>query len=164
MNILQVFRNEFLHKLGTDHIAVDRNGVPIARASDRASIKKAAPDAAAYFSGPDFEAAAAVQPTEIPVEAPEPIVSETTPADVATVPPAPTPDDAPPDPNLPTTPYPGDLAADPMTIKPSDEQSQTTNQDGPTTEQPSQDNDHVEPGAEEFPEPAVAADDPAKLN
>lgn len=154
MNILQVFRNEFLHKLGTDHIAVDRNGVPIARAADRASIEKAAPDAAAYFSGPDFAVAnntppagavlttgvAVVQPTEIPVEAPEPIVSETTPADATTDLPVPALDDS----------TRAEITDD--TVLP----------DGPATEQPSQDNDHIEPGAEEFPEPAVAADDPAQ--
>lgn len=155
MNILEVFKNEFLHKLGLDHIAVDANGVPIARASDRASVERAAPNAAAYFSGADFAApeAPAVAETTKPVEyfpAPPPELAAPVVAPVvapspvdAVIPPAPPQDndhiepgseqfpepvaaDAPPDPNLPTTPYP-ELSG-PAAIVPSDEQSQTANQ------------------------------------
>src|ERR1035437_144231 len=49
-----VTHNEFLTNLGTDHVAVDERGVPIARASDRATLTRAAPGAAASFSGEDF--------------------------------------------------------------------------------------------------------------
>lgn len=165
MRILDVIRNEFLHAIGTDHIAVDHAGTPIARAADRAAVVQAAPDAAAYFSGADFEPAKAApapvagvrdwatgKPTddepgwvsaatarsapvaEVPATAPEPVAAATTPVDATVAPPAPVLDNAPTEPA-----------------------------DAPT-EQPPQDNDHVEPGAEEFPEPTVPAADPAKLN
>lgn len=134
MRILDVIRNEFLHAIGTDHIAVDHAGVPIARAADRASVEHAAPNAAAYFSGADFEEAAPAPVVEVPATAPVPVVAETTQVDATTAPPAPVLDDAP---------------AEPVVAP---------------AEQPPQDNDHVEPGAEEFPEPTVPAADPGKLN
>lgn len=118
MNILDVIRNEFLHAIGTDHIAVDHAGTPIARAADRASVEHAAPDAAAYFSGADFEEAAPapavgdrdwatglptdVEPAwvsaaiarsapvaEVPATAPAPVVAEIPQVDATTAPPAP---------------------------------------------------------------------------
>lgn len=58
MNVLEVIRNEFLHNLGEDHIAVDHTGTPIARASTHEAVKQAAPTAAAYFSGAEIAAAA----------------------------------------------------------------------------------------------------------
>lgn len=54
MNPLQVIRNEFLHLLGNDHVAVDASGTPIARAGSLDAVKQAAPDATAYFTGKDF--------------------------------------------------------------------------------------------------------------
>lgn len=67
MNILEVIRNEFLHDLKGDHIAVDARGTPIARAADRAAVERAAPNATAYFSGADFAE-----------KTPEPVVMHTT--------------------------------------------------------------------------------------
>lgn len=58
-----VLKNEFLTNLGTDHIAVDERGVPIARASDRAALTRAAPGAAAYFSSEDFDPVSVFIPT-----------------------------------------------------------------------------------------------------
>lgn len=132
MNIHDVFKNDFLHNLGTDHIAVDHSGTPIARATDRTAVERAAPDAAAYFSGADFDAA------EQPVEALEPVLA----------------------PEPPVVAPEADFVA-PEAVKPNDEQSQTANQlpDGPEIEQPPQDNDHIAPGAEEFPEPVVPAEE-----
>ncbi len=65
-----VFKNEFLHDLKTDHIAVDERGVPIARATDRASLTRAAPGAAAYFSADDLKDILPIPstpPSKIPV-------------------------------------------------------------------------------------------------
>jgi len=55
MKPADVIRNEFLTNLKTDFIAVDHRSVPISRASDLPSVQKAAPDAAAYFTGADFD-------------------------------------------------------------------------------------------------------------
>lgn len=73
MNPLQVIRNEFFHRLGADHIAVDQTGTPIARAGDRASVEKAAPGAAAYFSATDFTDLTPTPPTPVETTFPEPI-------------------------------------------------------------------------------------------
>ena len=66
MNPLQVIRNEFFHKLGNDHIAVDQSGTPIARSTTRASVEQAAPNAAGYFSAADFPDLAAPKPPATP--------------------------------------------------------------------------------------------------
>lgn len=55
MKPADVFKNEFLTDLKTDYIAVAANGTPIARSTDLASVKRAAPDATAYFTGADFD-------------------------------------------------------------------------------------------------------------
>lgn len=140
MNILEVFKNEFLHKLGLDHIAVDANGVPIARASDRASVEKAAPNAAAYFSGADFtvpELPAAAETTKtveyFPAPPPELVAPE---APVVAGNPV---SDAPEAPVVvPSAPFISAFTidsvssstgfVDPTTVVPNDERSQTANQ------------------------------------
>lgn len=125
MNILEVFRNEYLHLLGLDHIAVDANGVPIARASDRASVERAAPNAAAYFSGADFAAAAGA---------------------LAAADPAP------------------GIVPGPVSVEPTDILPDPVGTDAPaivaTPEPPPQDNDHIEPGTELFPEAPAETETP----
>lgn len=73
MNPLQVIRNEFFHLLGTDHIAVDQSGTPIARSTTRASVEQAAPNAAAYFSATDFVDLTPATPAPVEVTFPEPV-------------------------------------------------------------------------------------------
>lgn len=144
MNILKVIRNEYFHLLGDDHIAVDANGVPIARAADRAAVERAAPHAAAYFSGADFAETGTTH-----VEAPVPVTTGV--AAVTSTPIISTP--------------PEFFPASADTIGSTD--SATAPTPYPTyvpAGQPPQDNEPVEPGAEEFPEPTVPATDPAKLN
>lgn len=131
MNILRVIRNEFFHLLGTDHIAVDANGVPIARATDRAAVERAAPHAAAYFSGADFE------PPEKPVAEPL-LVSPDIAANISDPMGGHTKEDLEParKPGLGGGVPPGwvpgtDMLTNPAAetaVKPSDEQVQTTNQ------------------------------------
>lgn len=145
MNILEVIRNEFLHDLKGDHIAVDARGTPIARAADRAAVERAAPNAAAYFSGADFGETDATR-----VEVTVPVttgVAAVTPTPIISTPPEffPAPADtigATDSATAPPEPYPTYVPAS----------------------QPPQDNEPVEPDAEQFPEPTVPATDPAKLN
>lgn len=164
MNILKVIRNEYFHLLGDDHIAVDANGVPIARAADRAAVERAAPNAAAYFSGVDFAAPAdntytiieppIVQPG-VPVSVPVSIPVQTFTASGTYTPNAkPTTQAHAPDPAPADT-----IGATDSAIAPTDSYPTYVPAD-----QPPQDNEPVEPGAEEFPEPTVPATDPAKLN
>jgi hypothetical protein len=85
MNPLQVIRNEFFHLLGTDHIAVNAQGVPIARADSRAAVEQAAPDAAAYYTGADFEPSipvAEIDADPVAVFTPDPVLApQTAPVD-----------------------------------------------------------------------------------
>lgn len=46
--------NAFSENLGTDFIAVDANGTPVARASDRETVERAAPGHSGVFTGKDF--------------------------------------------------------------------------------------------------------------
>lgn len=68
----KVRHNAFSDNLKTDHIAVDLDGNILARSFDRASVQSAAPTAAAYFTGADFnkEAAAAESVDEPVADAP----------------------------------------------------------------------------------------------
>lgn len=52
----QVRHNDFTANLGTDWIAVDRNGHILSRATDEKSVRQAAPTAAAYFNGEHLKA------------------------------------------------------------------------------------------------------------
>lgn len=193
MNILEVIKNEFLHNLKTDHIAVDHTGTPIARAADRASVEHAAPNAAAYFSGADFATtdstplADAVVATGVSAVTPTPIVS--TPPEFFPAPPAvrdwPTGAIVKAEPVSPPTATATPFISPATTVTgiPATEQPSTTTlasasappieSAGLPTEpypsytpagQPPQDNDHVEPGAEQFPGPATTVKSPAKLN
>jgi hypothetical protein len=70
MHIRDIFKNEFLHNLGHDHIAVDHAGIPIARAPDRQALERAAPGAAAYFSADDLKDILPIPPaapSQVPV-------------------------------------------------------------------------------------------------
>lgn len=49
-----ILHNEFLSNLGDDHVAVAENGMPIGRAQDGDTIRKANPNAAAYFSADEL--------------------------------------------------------------------------------------------------------------
>lgn len=51
----EVRRNAFTDNLGTDWIAVNDLGVPVGRAGDEASVRKANPDAAGYFTEKHLE-------------------------------------------------------------------------------------------------------------
>lgn len=50
MTIETLIKNAFLDDLHDDWVAVAANGTPIARASDEASVRRAAPDAAHYLN------------------------------------------------------------------------------------------------------------------
>lgn len=160
MNILDVIRNEFLHDLKTDHIAVDHTGTPIARATDRAAVERAAPNAAAYFSGADL-AAIGVDAAETTgfVVAREPDSFQVTTAYNNFLPNTASAPEVVVAPETPVVAPEVDFVA-PETVKPSDEQGQTANQlpDGQETEQPLPDTDPVEPDIEEFPASGVAAE------
>lgn len=52
----QVLRNDFTENLGTDVVAVNANGTVIGRAGSEDTARRANPDAAAFFTGKDFEA------------------------------------------------------------------------------------------------------------
>lgn len=63
----KVRHNAFSDNLKTDHIAVDLDGNILARSFDRASVQSAAPTAAAYFTGADFnQETAAAEPVDEP--------------------------------------------------------------------------------------------------
>lgn len=53
----QVRHNGMTENLGTDVVAVDAQGNVLGRASTRESAERASPDAAAFFTGKDFESA-----------------------------------------------------------------------------------------------------------
>ncbi len=55
MKPADVFKNEFLTDLKADFVAVNAAGMPIARSTTLESVTRAAPDAAAYFTGKDFD-------------------------------------------------------------------------------------------------------------
>lgn len=50
MTIETLIKNAFLDDLRDDWVAVSTNGTPIARASDEASVRRAAPDAVHYLN------------------------------------------------------------------------------------------------------------------
>jgi hypothetical protein len=159
MSPLQVIRNEFFHLLGGDHIAVNAQGVPIARAGSRAAVEQAAPDAAAYYSGADFEPAVPVAETDadlVAVFTPDPVLA---------------PQTAPVDPEPLVVNVTGVSASatakQNATVGQASSQmlgtsafnnsafNNMTNPQAPPAAQPPQDNDHVEPGAELFTEPTA---------
>lgn len=72
MKAKDVFKNEFLTNLGTDHVAVDARGMPYSRAGNREAVVRAAPDAAAYFTGEDFDpvSVSVPAPPAIPIPVP----------------------------------------------------------------------------------------------
>lgn len=55
MDISSVQMNAFVDNLGTDWVAIDRHGTPVCRATDRAAVERAVPDAVLYLTGKDFE-------------------------------------------------------------------------------------------------------------
>ena len=60
LNLNQILRNGFTEGLGTDWIAVDKNGSPFARASSREAVERAVSgtntnDAVMFVTGKDFE-------------------------------------------------------------------------------------------------------------
>lgn len=56
-------------KLGTDVIAVDALGNILTRAGDEAAARRAAPDAAAFYTGEDFNETAPAEPPTTPAPA-----------------------------------------------------------------------------------------------
>lgn len=77
----QIRRNAYTDNLGEDLIAVDALGSVLARAGDRASLDKAAPDHAGVFTAADLEPKAK-KPAPKPKDEPAPVVEET-PAPIA---------------------------------------------------------------------------------
>lgn len=49
-----VKHNAFTHDLGTDWVAIDNLGNPVSRAGNEDGVKRAAPQANAYYTGKDF--------------------------------------------------------------------------------------------------------------
>lgn len=71
----QIRRNAYTDNLGEDLIAVDALGNVLARAGDRASVEKAAPDHAGVFGAADLEPKAK-KPAPKPKDEPAPVVEE----------------------------------------------------------------------------------------
>lgn len=71
----QIRRNAYTDNLGDDLIAVDALGNVLARAGDRASLDKAAPDHAGVFGAADLEPKAK-KPAPKPKDEPAPVVED----------------------------------------------------------------------------------------
>lgn len=54
--------NAFTENVGTDWVAIDHTGNPIARAGDEATVRRAAPNAERYLTGEDLIPAVLFQP------------------------------------------------------------------------------------------------------
>lgn len=79
--------NAFSDDLGTDWIAVNQSGSPVARASDEASVRAAAPECV-YLTGSDFDASAPADPAPVAEEPAPEAVADPAPADPAPADPA----------------------------------------------------------------------------